>query len=624
MSNASKPPAAPGFVKTFVLPALLIFAIPVASYLFFWHAQSRFDAEARAGVLQQIRDDESLGPAEREEATAFFTEHPFSELVTNPEFAANVDAEALRDYAMFRWFLRLSLWSVIVGVAVLALAGLCVALSLRSQRAQYLSLTAGWQVLRIYGALQTIVQGVLLVALSFWVTALWFGVYVPKLIFVAGALALFAVGAVIKAIFTTPKQEHVVNGKVIDRQTAAPLWQELQAICSKVGTNPPDQIIAGIDDNFYVTEMPVTVDGKTYHGRTLYVSLSLLKQLQGAEADAILAHEMAHFSGNDTLYSKKISPLLARYSTYLQALYEGGVTRPVFHFMNFFRALYELSLSRHSRQREYRADDVAVEATSPRDFATALLRVVAYSKFRNEIQQELFGHERALETANISARLEQGFHGYARKFAADPGIGELESAHPFDSHPPLALRLAAVGAPLDGQNIEAQLAAPAVGRWYQKFDDAEQLERQQWDDFEQKFRAYHEESLAYRLLPETDEERALVVKWFPAWSLAGAKGELQLDCETMHYTEWPDAVPFAEFDKCELNDGVLQIAVNRNGKHVRKLKLKTFGKQQQEALDAINRYLTRYRCAEAYQAQKRQELAETTAPASDALSVPTT
>ena len=53
------------------------------------------------------------------------------------------------------------------------------------------------------------------------------------------------------------------TGKVIDRQTAAPLWQELQAICTKVGTAPPDQIIAGIDDNFYVTEMPVTVDGKT-------------------------------------------------------------------------------------------------------------------------------------------------------------------------------------------------------------------------------------------------------------------------------------------------------------------------------------------------------------------------
>src|SRR5262249_9242072 len=145
MSNAAPSPPAPGFVKTFVLPALLIFAIPVASCLFFWHAQSRFDAEARASVLQQISGDATLTPEQREEATAFFTEHPFSELIKDPEFAADVDSGALRDYAMFRWFIRMSLWSVIVGVAVLALAGLCVALSLQSQRAQYLSLTAGWQ-----------------------------------------------------------------------------------------------------------------------------------------------------------------------------------------------------------------------------------------------------------------------------------------------------------------------------------------------------------------------------------------------------------------------------------------------------------------------------------------------
>jgi hypothetical protein len=290
----------------------------------------------------------------------------------------------------------------------------------------------------------------------------------------------------------------------------------------------------------------------------------------------------------------------------------------VFNFMHFFRALYELSLSRHSRQREYRADRIAADATSPRDFAAGLLRVVAYSKFRNEIQQELFGHERALETANISARLEQGFHDYACKFAADPSIGELASAHPFDSHPPLALRLESVGAPLDVRNVETLLASPAVGRWYQKIDEAEQLERQQWDDFEQKFRAYHEESLAYRLLPETDEERALVVKYFPAWSLAGTKGELQLDCATINYAEWPDALSFAEVGKCELNDGVLQIGVNREGKQTRKLKLKVFGTRQQEALDAINRYLSRYRYAEAYQAQKRQEMAAPAGPVDDA------
>src|SRR5262249_11233445 len=151
---------------------------------------------------------------------------------------------------------------------------------------------------------------------------------------------------------------------------------------------------------------------KTYRGRTLFVSLSLLKQLQGSEADAVLAHEMAHFSGQDTLYSRKIGPLLNRYNHYLHALHEGGVTRPIYYFMLCFRALYQLSLSKQSRQREFRADRIAAETTSPRDVASALLRIVAYSKYRNDVEQDLFKQERVLETANVCERIEQGFRQY--------------------------------------------------------------------------------------------------------------------------------------------------------------------------------------------------------------------
>ena len=77
------------------------------------------------------------------------------------------------NFATFRWMIRLSVLSILASIAVFALAGLCVLLSLRSQRSQYLSLSIGWQVLRIYAALQTAVQGIMLVALSFWMTALW-------------------------------------------------------------------------------------------------------------------------------------------------------------------------------------------------------------------------------------------------------------------------------------------------------------------------------------------------------------------------------------------------------------------------------------------------------------------
>jgi Zn-dependent protease with chaperone function len=609
MADSSQRFTNKGFAKTFVLPSLLVFLVPILALAFFLHAQSRFDARARDEILKQIRGDAQLTPEAREQAIAFFTQHPFSELVRNPEFAANVDSEAIFHFKTFRWMIWLSIISIAAGAAVFLLAGVCVLLSLRSQRAQYLSLSIGWQALRIYGALAVVIQGILVVALSFWVTALWFDRYVPKLILLAAICAFVGVAAVIKAIFKRISTDHTLEGIVIDRQTADALWRELEAICEKVGTKPPDQIIAGIDDNFFVTEMPVTVGGKAHTGKTLYVSLALLKQMRGAEADAVLAHEMAHFSGNDTLYSKKISPLLVRFGEYLQALYAGGITRPVFHFMHCFRALYELSLGRHSRQREFRADRIAVEVTSPRDLASALVRVTAYSSFRNNIQKALFKEEHALEAANISQRIDEGFPEFALKFAANPEIGQTETAHPFDSHPPLAQRVEAVGMPLDAQHPEALMSIQGDGRWYRMINGAADLEREQWREFEEKFRSYHEQSLPYRFLPASDEERAVVEKAFPPVSLQGKKGALKLDYATLHYSLWPGPVEYREISKCTLDENSVLHLAFRDTKEKRSIKLKDFGKQQQAALDAINRYYTRYLGAVAYQEQKKSEIA---------------
>ncbi len=596
-----------GFVKTYILPGALIFLIPAVSLAFFLHAQRRFDADARESFLSQIRADARLSAGQRAKAVAFFTEHPFSGLIASGRFAGGLDRTTRLHYATFRWLIRLSELSIAGGVAVLVLAGVCVRLSRRSQRAQYLSLSAGWQVLRIYGAVQTVTQGVMVLALSFWVTALWFHVYYVKLILCAGVLAVLGAAAVIKAIFTRPDSDLVVEGRALGRAGSPRLWDELGAICARVGTDLPDQVIVGVDDNFFVTEMPVKVEGAALRGRTLYASLSLLKQMSGAEADAVLAHEMAHFSGDDTLYSKKISPLLVRYGAYLQALHENPVARPIFYFMHGFRALFELSLGEQSRRRETRADRIAAGATSPRDLAGALLRVAAYSDFRAKIQQDLFEKERAMETADISARLERGFHEYAISFAAKTDLGGLGTSHPFDTHPPVARRLEAVGVPLTPEGARALVSGQGDGRWYDAIDDAEQIERGQWEQFEERFRAFHQETLAYRFLPETDEERAIVSGPFPGLTIEGKKGALVLDCEAVRYTAWPGRVAYSEITSCALNNDTLVVQYVRGGKHKVSVPLKTFAARRQEALQAVNRYYGRYLNAVAYQQQKREE-----------------
>ncbi len=596
-----------GFARTFVLPGFLIFLLPIVGLCFFLHAQNRFDDQAREALSKQVREDPNLTPAQREDRLAFLAANRFSDLMKNDQIAVQFDKTVRFNFATFRWMIRLSALSILASVVVFALAGLCVLASLASQQSQYLSLSVGWQVLRLYSAFQTLVQGLLLVALSYWVTALWTERYYPKLVFIAGLLAVVGVIAVLKAIFKRVDLTTEVEGTLLEPEGAKRFYDELNAICQKVGTSPPDQVIAGIDDNFFVTELPVRVDGKTFSGRTLFVSLGLLKELRTAEAEAVLAHELAHFSGADTLYSKKIAPLLERYQRYLHALYHGGVGRVVFYYMNCFRALFELSLGRQSRQRELRADRIASETTSPLSMAAALLRTTAYSKFRGEVQEKLFEQERVLETANIAEQLAAGFPAFTLRFAAEHDIGELKSSHPFDSHPPLVDRLAAVGLPLSPEIAESLLAERGDGGWRQIIDNAEEIERRHWNEFEARFRSFHEESLAYRLLPETDEECEIVLKAFPPLTFEGKSGTLVLDYLGLKFTDWPAPIEYREISQCSFESGTLLIQYERDGNQKQKLKLKTFGKRQGEVLEAISRYRGRYQTAAAYQAEKQLE-----------------
>jgi Zn-dependent protease with chaperone function len=428
-----------------------------------------------------------------------------------------------------------------------------------------------------------------------------------QLIFLAGLFALTAVGALISAIFKRPKVEHTVQGRVIEKDSDLSLWHELDKICSRVGTELPDQVVMGIDDNFFVTEMPIAVSGKTCHGRTLYVSLSLLKQMNADEVDAVLAHEMAHFSGEDTVYSKKIAPLLVRYSHYLDALGK-GFAWPIYHYMNCFRALYELSLSKFGRQREFRADQIAMQVTSPFALAVGLLRIVAYSHFRNNVQQELFQEDHSLGVANIRERTEAGFQTFAKTFASTDDVAKLESAHPFDRHPSVSLRLEAAGFQFDREQLHAMLAAPGDGRWYEKIANAEQFEREEWSEFEHKFREAHEQSLPFRFVPKTQEEMAVVVKAFPEIEIDGKSGSVVINFEAIHYATWKYPVMFSEITHIALDrEDVLQIKYEREGKRSVSIKVKDFADMRQNVLDTLARYYGRYKTAVAHQAKKSAE-----------------
>lgn len=612
-----------GFVKTYVYPALALFLIPLVCIFFYEYVQASYDQAFLDATIADIKSDVTLTPEEKAQSIEGARNMPLSWLlvINAPEVVAWRD-QLPTDYLYYNlsliWAIRISWFCILAGIGAFLLTGLTVILSLKSQWMQYYSLLIGWHTLRIFCTLEVIAQALLVFSLSFWIPAFFFNIYIIKLLFIIGIIVLCAVGAVILAIFKRVENDFVIEGEEITREMAPLLWHDLERLSDSMETAQPDHVIAGIDDNFFVTQMPVQVVGhedqepRTITGRTLFVSLSLLKKLPHQEADAVLLHELAHFSGNDTTYTQKISPLLARYGHYLQGLYDGGISRPVFYFAVMFRALYELSLGKLSRQREFRADRLASEKTSPESMAHALLRITAYSEYRNKLEQEFFEAEEAHEQVNLSQRIDSGFREFTTAFVDKRDVGQLATAHPFDTHPPLQQRLEALGFRASPDTMRDALYDDSPGPWFEKIDQADTLEHAQWNHYEERFRQFHEQILAYRFIPSNDTEQELVEKFFPPVERMAAKSRaVHFDFEKVVYEDWEQPLYYREIEGMTLETEWttrLDIVVKRDGKS-KTIKLPVSKKQgeMQELIGTMEQYYGRAATAIAYQASLQQE-----------------
>ncbi|HTG44727.1 MAG TPA: M48 family metallopeptidase, partial [Verrucomicrobiae bacterium] len=516
-----------GLVKSYLLPALFTFLIPGFGLWFFAHVESSYDRKIREKSIAQIKVDNTLSEEQRQQGIAFYTATPISKVLAsnNPKarrLQAAFDGVHTR-YAIFRWMKRISLTCLLVGVGAFLAAGLGVLVSMRSQSALYWSLRLGWNILRGFALVEVVGQGILAVALSFWITAFWFEVYYVKLILIAAIFGICAVGMLIQAIFRKLPPFGQFEGRLLKEEAAPALWQRVRQMADRLKIAPPDNIFVGIDDNFFVTEHPVEVGGQRYTGRTLFASLSLLKTFSRSEAESVLAHELAHFSGEDTVYSKRVAPLLGKYAHYLEALAQGGISLPIFYFMFLFWNGYQITLSKLSREREFRADKIGAELTSPRDIAQALVKITAYCRYRAKVQEELFEKEKNVQTMDVHQRIEIGFPAFMSACATGSELAEADTPHPFDSHPPLARRLENLG--LDAQTVlKSHDTLPVVtDSWFSTIEDAAEIEAEQWKAFEESFHKAHQEKLAWTFKGETATEISHVTKFFPEVNFTSSK-----------------------------------------------------------------------------------------------------
>lgn len=516
-------------VKMAFRAVLALFLIPLITWGFSQHVLAERDAAWLDALAQKVAAEPEKAQEFAGQITLFRANPPSLACASGAGTSEELRATLCPDFGeswQFYWARTISAGALIAGAFLLLAAAALGLMAFRGRQAQYRSLLLAWPVLALSSAVEVVLQSAMLVWLSFWLTAVFFEIYILKLVVVVGIFAGVAAVAAVVKIFARSTGGMEVEGELVSEADAPALWERIRSLAVQLRTAPPDQIVAGIDCNFFVAESPLTLRGQMLGGRTLFVSLPLLRVLDQDEADAILAHELAHLSGGDTASSAALGPKLVKFDIYCHEMAGISLTVIAYYLLSLYRVIFELAWKRDSREREFVADRTAAQAISGAAVTRSLIKVIAYSTYRDKVEQELFSRQnRHGESIGIAAFVAQGLHPFA-------GSGDFTSAmetanvpHPFDSHPSLDERMRNVDCVLPAQQFGAVMTAQVTSSWTSRMVTAEAIEARLWSDYEARFAQAHEQDLAYRYLPQDDAEREIVEKYFPVQVFALKRGK---------------------------------------------------------------------------------------------------
>lgn len=588
---------------------LALFLIPLLAWLFIHHAHSVWDREFIDRAAPQIEADTTMSPARKAELTALFKAVPPSAscAASDPALAA-YRADVCAPYGrfwQFSWVERVVKFTVLLELALCISLAALGKMAFGDRDAQYRSLVLAWRTLSWSSALIVLAQSALLVWLSYWITAYFFHMYSIKLVGLVGIGAAAAAFMAVGQIFARIAQEMPVEGELIKEADAPALWARIRALAAQIGSSVPHRIVAGIDANFFVTEGGVVIDGRVFRGRTLYVSLPLLRVLDQREADAVLAHELAHFAGGDTRSSAAFGPRLAQFDRYCAGMGGASLTMVVFYLLVAYRTVLELALMRDSREREFLADRAAAKCVHPLPLMRALVKVSAYSSYRSRIENELFEKRERMEgQIGIAQRVAQGLQPFARSLQFQGLMEEASVPHPFDSHPKLQERMRNVKCVIAENEFGQVLSHPVQNSWASEIVSCESIEARLWAAYESHFAQAHERDLAYRYRPRNDAERDIVLKYFPPQVFRLTNGsEIGVHYEGL---DMPDdtTLAWSEIKDLKYEDGiggdVLTVELKEKaliGNKSTKAKLPGIKPQRGQLQAALGHYMHRHRVA---------------------------
>ena len=290
-------------------------------------------------------------------------------------------------------------------------------------------------------------------------------VYIPYLILIsteydARILVLFLFGILIAATMLwslIPRRDKFeAPGLLLDRSTQPRLFAELDSIATALDEPLPSEVyLIGAANAFVADRGGVMGFGSR---RVMGLGLPLIYLLTVSQFRAVLAHEFAHYYGGDTslgpwVYKTKTSIIrifenigsvgeLARiWILGLMYLAVTGLLKG--YFIAFLRAINLVS-----RRQEYRADELACLVAGRQNLIDGLQAI-----HRAATAWPVFWKNEVAPPLNDGSLVAIG-DGFAR-FVAVPEISaqigknldtrlEQEKMGPYDTHPPLRDRIAAV------------------------------------------------------------------------------------------------------------------------------------------------------------------------------------
>jgi len=117
-----------------------------------------------------------------------------------------------------------------------------------------------------------------------------------KLIIVSVLLAIPLVQGLF--MLRTPREEEMA-GLPVTESDEPELWRTVRELANEVGTAAPSRIVLTADVNAAVSE-DARLLGLRAGPRRLYLGVPLLQGLSQAQLNAVLAHELGHYSNSDT------------------------------------------------------------------------------------------------------------------------------------------------------------------------------------------------------------------------------------------------------------------------------------------------------------------------------------